>query len=49
MAASRIIEEEVGTYRPHRIHRHNGYYAGDFSAQPPTTFGPARPTASPWR
>ena len=31
MAASRIIEEESGIYRGHRIHRHNGYYAGDFS------------------
>ena len=49
MAASRIIEEESGTYTaPHR-HAHNGYYAGDFSAQTPTTFGPTRPTASPWR
>ena len=46
MAASRIIEEDSGTYRGHRVHRHNGYYAGDFSAQPPTTFGPTRPAAS---
>ncbi len=30
MAASIFIEQESGTYtRP--IHRHNGYYAGDFS------------------
>jgi hypothetical protein len=49
MATSRIIEEESGIYRPHRIHQHNGYYAGDFSAQTPTTFGPVRPAASGWR
>ncbi len=29
MAASIFIEQESGTYTP-RIHRHNGYYAGDF-------------------
>jgi len=49
MATSRIIEEESGIYRPHRIHQHNGYYAGDFSTQTPTTFGPTRPAASGWR
>ena len=49
MATSRIIEEESGIYRSRRIHRHNGYYAGDFSAQPPTSFGLARPAASRWR
>ena len=47
MATPRIVEEESGIYRPHRIHQHNGYYAGDFSAQTPSTFGPTRPTASP--
>jgi hypothetical protein len=30
MAASRIIEQESGTYTGRR-HPHNGYYAGDFS------------------
>jgi len=30
MAASIIIEEESGT-DTHRVHPHNGYYAGDFS------------------
>jgi len=49
MAASRIIEEESGIYRGHRTHRHNGYYAGDFSVQPPATFGPTRPAVSRWR
>jgi hypothetical protein len=49
MATSRIIEEESGIYRGRRIHRHNGYYAGDFSAQRPTSFGLARPAASRWR
>ncbi|HET7278585.1 MAG TPA: hypothetical protein VFJ22_10940 [Dermatophilaceae bacterium] len=49
MAASLIIEEESGTYTGRIRHAHNGYYAGDFSAQTPTTFGPTRPTASPWR
>jgi hypothetical protein len=33
MAASTIIEEEEGTY-VRSPHPHNGYYAGDFSAQP---------------
>ena len=47
MATPRIVEEESGIYRPHRIHRHNGYYAGDFSAQTPTTFGPTRPEPAP--
>ena len=28
----RIIEEESGTYTPRSAHRHNGYYAGDFSS-----------------
>ena len=30
MAASRIIEQESGTFTG-RLHPHNGYYAGDFS------------------
>lgn len=30
---SYIIEEETGTYTGTR-HRHNGYYAGDFSRHP---------------
>ena len=34
MAASLNIEEESGTYRARPRHRHNGYYAGDFSGQP---------------
>ena len=33
MAASRIIEEETGTWSGPR-HKHNGYYAGDFSDAP---------------
>jgi hypothetical protein len=33
MAASIIIEEERGTH-VRSPHPHNGYYAGDFSAQP---------------
>jgi hypothetical protein len=31
MAASITVEEETGTYVPTWRHRHNGYYAGDFS------------------
>ena len=49
MATSRIIEEESGIYRGRRLHRHNGYYAGDFSAQPLASFGLTRPAASRWR
>lgn len=33
MAASLGIEEESGRFTG-RTHPHNGYYAGDFSAQP---------------
>lgn len=40
MAASRIIEEETGTWSGLR-HKHNGYYAGDFSD------APFRPLARP--
>ena len=32
MAASIIIEQEQGTYT-RSLHRHNGYYAGDFSGR----------------
>jgi len=32
MAATRIIEQESGTYTG-RVHPHNGYYAGDFSGR----------------
>lgn len=38
MATSLIIEEEHGTYVGF-VHRHNGYYAGDFS-QVASTSGP---------
>ena len=31
MARALVIEEESGTYTG-RMHPHNGYYAGDFSA-----------------
>jgi hypothetical protein len=41
MAASRIIEEETGTWSGLR-HKHNGYYAGDFSDAP---FRPLAPLA----
>ena len=34
MAASIFIEQESGTYT-RRMHPHNGYYAGDFSKNPP--------------
>ena len=30
MAASIAVENESGTYSG-RVHRHNGYYAGDFA------------------
>jgi hypothetical protein len=36
MAASLLIEEESGTYTGRIRHRHNGYYAGDFSQTPPS-------------
>lgn len=41
MAASIFIEQESGTWTG-RINRHNGYYAGDFSAH---ATGPAAPPA----
>ena len=31
MAATRIIEEDRGTYVGFVVHPHNSYYAGDFS------------------
>ena len=39
MATAHIIEEESGTYHGRREHRHNGYYAGDFSGQPISPLG----------
>jgi hypothetical protein len=47
MATSRMIEEERGTYTGDRIHRHNGYWAGDFFADRPATAGPTRPRTYP--
>ena len=49
MTTSLVIEEETGTYRGRREHRHNGYYAGDFSDQPFFPLQPrtALPTSSP--
>jgi hypothetical protein len=41
MAASIFIEQESGTWTG-RINRHNGYYAGDFSARQTTGAPPAR-------
>ena len=41
MAASRLVEDESGTYTARFQHPHNGYYAGDFSQM-----SPARPTSS---
>jgi hypothetical protein len=41
MASTRIIEEERGTYRGQFSHKHNGYYAGDFST-------PNRPMLGTW-
>ena len=47
MAASRIIEEETGTWSGLR-HKHNGYYAGDFSQAPFRPLVPA-PGSNPTR
>jgi hypothetical protein len=41
MAASIFVEQETGTYSG-RVHPHNGYYAGDFSA-------PRQDAAPAWR
>ncbi len=49
MAATRIIEEERGTYISH-VHPHNGYWAGDFSrreVQSPTVLHPHSAAATP--
>ena len=35
MAASMVVEHETGTYVSTGRHRHNGYYAGDFSQNAP--------------
>jgi hypothetical protein len=43
MAASIFIEQESGTWTG-RINRHNGYYAGDFSAR---ATGSGAPLARP--
>jgi hypothetical protein len=32
--STQVIEEESGTFT-HSVHSHNGYYAGDFSADVP--------------
>ena len=48
MAASILVEQESGTWTG-RINRHNGYYAGDFSAPRTTPGAPAtrqRPVSS---
>jgi hypothetical protein len=42
MAASLIIEQERGTYVNTFRGRHQGYYAGDFSAQPAQRDGSPR-------
>lgn len=48
MAASRIIEEERGTYVGFVVHAHNSYYAGDFSRRDArsATASNVRPVAS---
>jgi hypothetical protein len=43
MAASRIIEQESGTYTARIRHPHNGYYAGDFTQTPRSEAGPPVP------
>jgi hypothetical protein len=49
---NRIVEQESGTYTSRSTHRHNGYYAGDFSSvpfNPPdlrTLLALTRPTSS---
>ena len=42
MASTRIIEEERGTLSGECLVRHNGYWAGDFSAARAVTTGPIR-------
>ena len=36
MAATRVIEEERGTFTGSPRNPHQGYYAGDFSSRPVT-------------
>jgi hypothetical protein len=42
---SLLVEEEAGTYTARFRHPHNGYYAGDFSSQAPSS-GRAHDTSS---
>ena len=44
MAATRIVEEERGSFTGTRRHSHQGYYAGDFGRGPSTFDGFARAT-----
>jgi hypothetical protein len=39
MAATRIVEEERGTFTGTPRSPHQGYYAGDFSTRPATAHG----------
>jgi hypothetical protein len=39
MAATRVIEEERGSYTGAPRNPHQGYYAGDFSGRPVTVIG----------
>lgn len=52
MAATRIIEEEHGTFTGTPRNPHQGYYAGDFSGRPVTVLTyasrPATATAPGW-
>ena len=55
MAASRIIEQESGTYTALFRHPHNGYYAGDFSqtsragSEPRVPYAERRDVPRTWR
>jgi hypothetical protein len=42
MAATRVIEEERGTFTGTPRNPHQGYYAGDFSSRPAAANGFAR-------
>ena len=42
MAATRIVEEERGSFAGSPRNPHQGYYAGDFSRRPPAYDGFAR-------
>lgn len=46
MSASIIIEQESGTFT-RSIHRHNGYYAGDFSTHRATMPSTPDPLPAP--